>query len=96
MARTSKTSLNKSSLSRNNCLVAELSRKIVRISTIENDISYGFFIYGHYYVEVASLFGVFIKNVLITLWGFPCMFLVAYPFWLFIFFSFVFNFCLLD
>ena len=56
VARTSKTMPNKSGESAHSCLVPDLRGNVFSFSTVEYDVSYGFVIYGLYYVEVTSFY----------------------------------------
>ena len=62
MARTSNTVLNKSSESEYPCLVSGFRGRTFRFSTIEYDVSCGFFICGLYYVEVCVLQCSYLEN----------------------------------
>ena len=79
VARTSKTMLNKSGETGHPCLVPDLKGNAFSFFIIEDDVGYGFVIYGVYYVEVSSLYAYFLegfyhKSVLNFVESFLCIY----------------------
>ena len=64
VTRTSKTMLKSSGECEYPCLVPQLSGKSFSFSPLRMNVSYGFVIYGLYYVEVGSLYAHFLEGFL--------------------------------
>ena len=64
VARTSRTMLNNSGESGHTCFVPDLRGECFQCFTIENNVCYGFVIYGLCYVEVGSFYADFLGSFL--------------------------------